>query len=60
MFPEQPRVRPFFANLGGFVLGLLTGSPGLQLGWGDAQGSAQRVVTLPRKDGSRSVSGSGC
>jgi hypothetical protein len=28
VFPEQPRAGPFFANLGGFILGLLTGFPG--------------------------------
>jgi hypothetical protein len=27
VFPEQPRAGPFFANLGGFILGLLTGFP---------------------------------
>ena len=47
VFPEQPRAGPFFANLGGFLLGLLTGFPGLQPGWGDAQGWARRPVTLP-------------
>ena len=47
VFPEQPRAGPFFANLGGFLLGLLTGFPGLQPGWGDAQGWARRAVTLP-------------
>ena len=47
VFPEQPRAGPFFANLGGFLLGLLTGFPGLQPGWGDAQGWAGRAVTLP-------------
>ena len=31
----------------GFILGLLTGFPGLQPGWGDAQGWAGRAVTLP-------------
>jgi protein-glucosylgalactosylhydroxylysine glucosidase len=47
VFPEQPRAGPFFANLGGFLLGLLTGFPGLQPGWGDAQGWAGRPVILP-------------
>ena len=47
VFPEQPRAGPFFANLGGFLLGLLTGFPGLQPGWGDSQGWARRAVTLP-------------
>jgi protein-glucosylgalactosylhydroxylysine glucosidase len=47
VFPEQPRAGPFFANLGGFLLSLLTGFPGLQPGWGDSQGWARRPVTLP-------------
>ena len=47
VFPEQPRVGPFFANLGGFLLSLLTGFPGLQPGWGDSEGWARRAVTLP-------------
>ena len=29
VFPEQPRAGPFFANLGGFLMGLLLGFPGL-------------------------------
>ena len=47
VFPEQPRAGPFFANLGGFLLGLLTGFLGLQPGWGDAQHWARRPVVLP-------------
>jgi trehalose/maltose hydrolase-like predicted phosphorylase len=47
VFPEQPRAGPFFANLGGFLLGLLTGFPGLQPRWGDPQTWARRAVTLP-------------
>jgi trehalose/maltose hydrolase-like predicted phosphorylase len=47
VFPEQPRAGPFFANLGGFLLGLITGFPGLQPSWGDAQGWARRPVILP-------------
>ena len=48
VFPEQPRAGPFFANLGGFLLSLLTGFPGLQPGWGDARGWTRRAVTLPQ------------
>jgi protein-glucosylgalactosylhydroxylysine glucosidase len=48
VFPEQPRAGPFFANLGGFLLGLVTGFPGLQPGWNDAQGWARRRVILPK------------
>ena len=47
VFPDQPRAGPFFANLGGFLIGLLTGFPGLQPGPGDAQSWAKRVVVLP-------------
>ena len=47
VFPEQPRAGPFFANLGGFLLGLLTEFPGLRPRWGDARGWARRPVTLP-------------
>ena len=39
--------RPFLREPGGFLLDLLTGFPGLQPGWGDAQGWARRPVTLP-------------
>ena len=47
VFPDQPRAGPFFANLGGFLIGLLTGFPGLQPGPGDAQSWAKRAVVLP-------------
>ena len=47
VFPEQPRAGPFFANLGGFLLSLITGFPGLQPGWGNAEGWARRPVILP-------------
>ena len=30
MFPEQPPAGPFFANLGGFLLGLILGFPRIQ------------------------------
>jgi hypothetical protein len=47
VFPEQPRAGPFFANLGGFLLGLLTGFPGFQPGWNDADDWTRRPVILP-------------
>jgi hypothetical protein len=47
VFPEQPRAGPFFANLGGFILGLLIGFPGLQPGPYDVQNWARRPITLP-------------
>ena len=37
VFPEQPRAGPFFANLGGFLLSLLTGFPGLRPRTSDLQ-----------------------
>ena len=47
VFPEQPRAGPFFANLGGFLLGLLMGFPGLQVGPGEIESWAKRPVVLP-------------
>ena len=53
VFPEQPRAGPFFANLGGFLMGLLIGFPGLQPAPGDPEGWARRPVVLP--EGWRSI-----
>ena len=47
VFPEQPRAGPFFANLGGFLMGLLIGFPGLQPTPGDPAQWARRSVVLP-------------
>jgi trehalose/maltose hydrolase-like predicted phosphorylase len=52
-FPEQPRAGPFFANLGGFLMSLLLGFPGLEVGSGDPGGWPRRSVILPR--GFRSI-----
>jgi hypothetical protein len=49
VFPDQPRAGPFFANLGGFLIGLLTGFPGLQPAPGDVKNWAKRPVILPEK-----------
>jgi protein-glucosylgalactosylhydroxylysine glucosidase len=49
VFPEQPRAGPFFANLGGFLLGLLTGFPGLKPAPGEVDSWAARPVVLPDK-----------
>jgi trehalose/maltose hydrolase-like predicted phosphorylase len=46
-FPEQPRAGPFFANLGGFLMGLLLGFPAIIPDQGDPQAWARRPVTLP-------------
>ena len=48
VFPDQPRAGPFFANLGGFLIGLLMGFPGLQPGPSDVSGWVKRAVTLPK------------
>jgi hypothetical protein len=52
-FPEQPRAGPFFANLGGFLMSLVLGFPGLEVGSGDPPGWPRRPVVLPR--GFRSI-----
>jgi hypothetical protein len=46
-FPEQPEAGPFFANIGGFLTGLLFGFTGLEPG-PDAPGAwSRRTVNLP-------------
>jgi hypothetical protein len=47
VFPDQPRAGPFCANLGGFLIGLLTGFPGLQPMAGEIKSWAKRPVILP-------------
>ena len=47
VFPDQPRAGPFFANLGGFLISLLTGFSGLQPTAGEVQTWAKRPVILP-------------
>jgi len=39
---------PFFANMGGFLAGLLTGFPRLNVGAGDPQAWAGELVVLPQ------------
>ena len=46
-FPEQPQAGPFFANLGGFLMGLLLGFPGLFPDARDPDNWARRAVVLP-------------
>jgi trehalose/maltose hydrolase-like predicted phosphorylase len=46
-FPEQPRAGPFFANMGGFLSGLLLGFPRLEPGEGDPEAWARAPVVLP-------------
>jgi hypothetical protein len=46
-FPEQPQAGPFAANIGGFLISLLMGFPGIQPNLGDPQSWPCRPVTLP-------------
>jgi hypothetical protein len=46
-FPEQPMAGPFFANMGGFLMSLLSGFPRLRPGAGDPHGWQQGDVVLP-------------
>jgi hypothetical protein len=47
VFPEQPSAGPFFANLAGFIYGLLIGFPGVRPGPEPINQWARRTVTLP-------------
>ena len=46
-WPEQPIAGPFFANMGGFLMALLYGLPGLKLGAADPGTWPSRPVVLP-------------
>ena len=46
-FPEQPQAGPFFANIGGFLTGLLFGFTGLEPGPEEPSKWARRPVNLP-------------
>lgn len=48
VFPEQPQAGPFFANLAGFLMGLIFGFPGLFPDAGDPMNWARRPVVLPK------------
>ena len=47
-FPEQPMAGPFFANMGGFLTGLLMGFPRLDVSGADPQAWATDPVVLPQ------------
>ena len=47
MFPEQPQAGPFFANLGGFLLGLILGFPKIHPGPDDPEEWCKGTVILP-------------
>jgi hypothetical protein len=51
--PDKPKSGPFFANLAGFLSGLLYGLPGIRLGPEDPAHWPQRPVVLP--EGWRSI-----
>jgi hypothetical protein len=46
-FSEQPKAGPFFANLGGFLMALIYGLPGIQVTGKDSNEWPQRPV--PRR-----------
>jgi hypothetical protein len=46
-YPDKPRSGPFFANMGGFLMSLLTGFPGIRLGAGEPETWPSRPVVLP-------------
>lgn len=46
-FPDRPRVGPFMANIGGFLMSCLLGFPGIEIGPGDPRGWPSREVRLP-------------
>jgi hypothetical protein len=52
-FPDEPRAAPFFANLGGFLLSLYYGLPGIEIGPEAPPEWARRPVILP--EGWRSI-----
>ena len=45
--PGKPRVGPMFANIGGYLMTLLYGYPGIRLGAGDPQTWCERPVVMP-------------
>jgi len=47
LYPDNPPAGPFFANLGGFLMGLMYGLPGLRLSPADPSTWPSREVILP-------------
>jgi trehalose/maltose hydrolase-like predicted phosphorylase len=47
-FPEQPQAGPFFANMGGFLMSLLFGFTGLQIGPGEVESWSRDIAALPQ------------
>jgi hypothetical protein len=52
-YPEKPRSGPFFANLGGFLMGLMYGLPAIRIGPDEPATWPTRPVILP--EGWRSI-----
>ena len=52
-FPEQPVAGPFFANMGGFLMGLVFGFTGIQPSAGNVKDWCSRLTVLP--DGWRAI-----
>jgi protein-glucosylgalactosylhydroxylysine glucosidase len=46
-YPEKPPSGPFFANIGGFLMGLLYGLPGLRVSAAEPESWPSRPVVLP-------------
>jgi hypothetical protein len=46
-WPEQPKAGPFFANLAGFLAGLLYGLPGVHIHNDDPRDWPSRAIVLP-------------
>jgi len=46
-YPDKPRSGPFFANLGGFLMSLMYGLPGIRIGPEEPEDWPQREVVLP-------------
>jgi trehalose/maltose hydrolase-like predicted phosphorylase len=47
-FPEQPQAGPFFANMGGFLMSLVFGFPGLEPDGGPIKNWPRHTVNLPQ------------
>jgi hypothetical protein len=45
--PEKPQVGPMFANIGGYLMALLYGFPGIRLGAGEPESWCERPVVMP-------------
>jgi hypothetical protein len=46
-FPEQPQAGPFFANMGGFLMSLLLGFPGMKIDSGPPEKWSRHETVLP-------------